>query len=78
VSLQPNQTSSSLRRNAAAARREAKLEKNDYQRLNENLLRIALKRHTSTNSLADRDPLKVAMEKKLAWEEEMGRKLNQT
>jgi hypothetical protein len=78
VSLQPNQTSSSLRRNAAAARREAKLEKNDYQRLNENLLRIALKRHTSTNSLTDQDPLKVAMEKKLAWEDEMGRKLNQT
>lgn len=62
------------RRNATAARREAKLEKNDHQRLNENLLKIALKRHTSVNSLTDRDPTKVAMEKKLAWEEEMAKK----
>jgi hypothetical protein len=63
------------RRNATAARREAKLEKNDHQRLNENLLKIALKRHTSVNSLTDRNPTKVAMEKKLAWEEEMGGKI---
>ena len=62
------------RRNATAARRETKLEKNNHQRLNENLLKIALKRHTSVNSLTDRDPTKVAMEKKLAWEEEMKNK----
>lgn len=61
-------------RNASAARRDARLEKNDHQRLNENLLRIALKRRTSVNSLTDRDPTKVAMEKQIAWEEEMGRK----
>ena len=62
------------RRKATAARRDARLEKNDHQRPNENLLRIALKRRTSVNSLTDRDPTKVAMEKKIAWEEEMGRK----
>jgi len=62
------------RRNAIIARRNAKLEKNDKQRLNENLLRIALKRRTSINSLTDRDPTRVAMEKKLAWEEEMAKK----
>lgn len=61
-------------RNASTARRDARLEKNDHQRLNENLLRIALKRRTSVNSLTDRDPMKVAMEKKLAWEEEMKNK----
>lgn len=61
-------------RNVIIARRNAKLEKNDKQRLNENLLKIALKRRTSVNSLTDRDPTKIAMEKKLAWEEEMGRK----
>ena len=60
------------RRNTTAARRNARLEKNDHQRLNENLLRIALKRHTSVNSLTDRDPTKVVMEKKLAWGEEIG------
>jgi hypothetical protein len=62
------------RRNAKASQRNAKLEINNHQRLNENLLKIALKRHTSVNSLTDRDPTKVAMEKKLAWEEELGRK----
>ena len=62
------------RRKATAARRDAKLEKNDHQRLNESLLRIALKRRISVNSLTDRDPTKVAMEKKLAWEEEMRKK----
>ena len=62
------------RRNAIIARRNAKLKKNDNQRLNENLLKIALKRRTSVNSLTDRNPTKVAMEKKLAWEEEMARK----
>jgi hypothetical protein len=61
------------RRNTKAAHREAKLETNDHQRLNENLLRIALKRHTSVNSLTDRDPSKVVREKKMAWEEKMGR-----
>lgn len=62
------------RRKTAAARKESKLEKNDHQRLNENLLIIALKRHTSVNSLTDRNPTKVAMEKKQAeerwWERE--------
>ena len=62
------------RRNATAAHRNVKLEKNDHQRLNENLLKIALKRRTSVNSLTDRDPTKVAMEKKMAWEEEMRKK----
>ena len=62
------------RRNTTATRRDAKLERNDHQRLNENLLKIALKRHTSVNSLTDRKPTKVAMEKKMAWEEELRRK----
>ena len=62
------------RRNAIIARRNAKLERNDKQRLNENLLKIALKRRNSVNSLTDRDPTRVVMEKKLAWEEEMARK----
>ena len=62
------------RRNATATHRNTKLEKNDHQRLNENLLKIALKRRTSVNSLTDRDPTKVAMEKKMAWEEEMRKK----
>jgi hypothetical protein len=61
------------RREATAAHREAKLEQNDRQRLNENLLGITLKRHTSVNSLTDRDPSKVAKEKKRSWEEEMRR-----
>lgn len=61
-------------RNASTARRDATLKKNDHQRLNENLLRIALKRRTSVNRLTDRDPTKVAMEKKSAWEEEPGKK----
>lgn len=52
------------KRKTAAARKETKLEKNDHQRLNENLLIIALKRPTSVNSLTDRDPTRVAMEKK--------------
>lgn len=60
------------RRKTAAARKDTKLEKNDHQRLNENLLIIALKLHTSVNSLTDRNPTKVAMEKKKAedrwWE----------
>jgi hypothetical protein len=56
------------RKTAAATRKDTKLEKNDHQRLNEDLLRIALKRRTSTNSLTDRDPTKVAMEKKQAEE----------
>lgn len=53
----------SERKAAAAARKESKLEKNDHQRLNEDLLIIALKRRTSVNSLTDRNPTKVAMEK---------------
>ncbi|GAB7323897.1 hypothetical protein MBLNU13_g07328t1 [Cladosporium sp. NU13] len=57
-----------------SARRNARLEKNDHQRFNENLLKIALKRRTSVNSLTDRDPTKVAMEKKFACEEELGKK----
>ena len=62
------------RRNATTTRREAKMEKTDNQRLNENLLKIALKRRTSTNSLTDRNPTKVVTEKKSAWEEEMAKK----
>jgi hypothetical protein len=58
----------SKRKAAAATRKETKLEKNDFQRLNEDLLRIALKRRTSANSLTDRNPTKVAMEKKQAEE----------
>jgi hypothetical protein len=58
----------SQRKAAAATRKETELEKNDYQRLNENLLNIALKRRTSTNSLTDRNPTKLAMEKKQAEE----------
>jgi hypothetical protein len=58
----------SQRKAAAATRKESKLEKNDHQRLNENLLNIALKRRTSGNSLTDRNPRKVAMEKKQAEE----------
>jgi hypothetical protein len=58
----------SQRKAAAATRKENKLEKNDHQRLNEDLLRIALKRRTSANSLTDRDSTKVAMEKKQAEE----------
>lgn len=62
------------KRKTAAARKETKLEKNDHQRLNENLLIIALKRHTTVNSLTDRNPTKVAIEKKQAedrwWERE--------
>jgi hypothetical protein len=58
----------SQRKAIAATRKETKLKKNDHQRLNEDLLRIALKRRTSANSLTDRNPTKVAMEKKQAEE----------
>lgn len=64
------------RRNARVARRAEKLETNNHQRLNENLLKIALKKRTSVNSLTDQDPTRVVMEKKRAWEEELGRDLS--
>jgi len=43
------------RRSRRFARKAAKLARNDHQRLNENLLRIALERHTSVNSLTGKE-----------------------
>lgn len=58
------------RNSSRAANKEAKLEAHDHQRLNENLLEIALKRPRSVNSLTDRDPTRVARERKggVSWD----------
>lgn len=65
----------SSHRSTVVAHKEAKREENDYQRLNENLLRIALKRRTSVNSLTDRDPTRIAIEKKRAGIEEAEKRI---
>lgn len=58
------------RSSSKAAHREAKLEAHNHQRLNENLLKIALKRPKSVNSLTDRDPTRIARERKggVSWD----------
>lgn len=49
------------RRSRRFARKAAKLARNDHQRLNENLLRIALKRPKSLNSLTGREPTSIVV-----------------
>lgn len=44
------------RRAKATSRRTSKQALNDQQRCNETLLRVALRHHSSTNSLTPRDP----------------------
>lgn len=44
------------RHTASAARKAEKLEKHDHQRWSEDLLRIALKKVSSVNSLTHKDP----------------------
>jgi hypothetical protein len=52
------------RRSRRFAREAAKLARNDHQRLNENLLRIALMRPTSVNSLTGKQPAILATVKR--------------
>lgn len=50
------QTQIAARRSRRLSRKVAKLAKNDHQRPNENLLRIALERSNSVNSLTGKEP----------------------
>ena len=50
------QTQIAARRSRRLSRKVAKLAKNDHQRPNENLLRIALERSNSVNSLTRKKP----------------------
>jgi len=58
------------RRSRRFARKAAELARNDRERLNENLLRVALKRPTSVNSLTGKEPVRaraVAVERRGSW-----------
>nr|OQO15853.1 hypothetical protein B0A51_15273 [Rachicladosporium sp. CCFEE 5018] len=51
-------------------KKAAAQERNDHERQNEDLLRIALRKHSSVNSLTARDPAKAHRERKASEAEE--------
>jgi hypothetical protein len=58
------QTQIAARRSRRFARKAAQLARNDCERLNENLLRVALKRPTSVNCLTGKEPTRMKVERR--------------